>query len=235
MFGRNSILAIIAGLLSGATIHVFRETSWAIFVERALEETAHSLHVPKATMVAFLSEILILGFFMWLGLILAFRLGKRERPTKDDPLVIAHREHAAAIAEQTQAMRSPATQTVRSAFSQTQTINNFPPFLGGNMALQLDNVATLHLTGHSTQKITLGLDTVPVDMRVKFDPAKIQVAGAQFFSVGNQQFVFDVHANKRREIEVSGRTFIVTLIQVKRNQTVNVANALEWVFGVSEK
>jgi hypothetical protein len=58
---RNSVFGIISFAVAGLLLHVFKETSWAIFVERALEEAAHSLHIEKAKMAAFLSELLILG------------------------------------------------------------------------------------------------------------------------------------------------------------------------------
>src|SRR5258708_25300146 len=196
---RNPIIGAISIVLGIFAQHLAKETSWAIVVEQGLETAAHALHIEKAKMVAYLSEVLILGGLIWLLIHIGIRIGQREKPPKEDPALQAQIAQTDAINAQTEAIKKPATQTVRSAFSQTQTINNFPPFLGGNMALQLDTVATLQLAGrYSMQMITLGLDTVPIDMRMRFDPAKIQMTGAQIFSGNHQQFIFDVNENKRR-------------------------------------
>ncbi|HEY5128759.1 MAG TPA: hypothetical protein VIJ35_15965 [Bradyrhizobium sp.] len=137
MHFRKSIFGILSLLVAGLAIHLFKETGWAIVVERALEEAAHSLHIEKAAMAAYLFQVMILATAIWLCLQLAFRIGQKERPVKEDPLVAAQRAHAAAIAEQTQAMRSPRTQTVRTAFSQTQSIkgtSNNDDFVVGDPA-----------------------------------------------------------------------------------------------------
>jgi hypothetical protein len=232
---RFPIFGIISLLLAGLAQHLFKETAWAIVVERALEEAAHSLHIEKAAMAAYLFQVMIVAAVIWLCLQLAFRLGQKERPVKEDPLVAAQREQAAAIAEQTQAMRSPRTQTVRSAFSQTQSIKVLPPSLGGNMTLHLDNVATLRLAApYSMEMATLALDVVPIDMQVRHGP-EVQVEGPQIYYGSHQQYMFDVHQNKRKEIEVGGRTFTVTLIQVKRVPIANVGSPIEYVFGISER
>jgi hypothetical protein len=49
---RNPIFGIISFLVAGLFLHMVKETSWAIFVERVLEEAAHSLHIEKAAMMA---------------------------------------------------------------------------------------------------------------------------------------------------------------------------------------
>jgi hypothetical protein len=130
----------------------------------------------------------------------------------------------------------PTTQTVRRAFSARQSIKVLPPFLGGNMNLRLDNVAVLRLHApYSMQLVTLILDVVPMDMSVNVSPG-ISIDGAQgYFHNPSAQYVFDVNQNKRREIAVAGRTFVVTLLEVKRLSMAGVANPIEYVFGISEK
>jgi hypothetical protein len=233
---RKSIFGIISLLVAGLVHHLFKETGWAIVVERVLEEAAHSLHIEKAAMAAALFQVMIIGAVIWLCLQLAFRIGQKERPVREDAAVAAQREHAAAIAEQTEAMRSPRTQTVRSAFSQTQSIKVLPPFMGGNMTLTLDNVATLRLhLPYSMQMLTLLLDVVPMDMRVVHNE-NIQVQGAQgYFHSGAATYTFDAQQRKRQEITVADRTFIVTLLKIGRLDISGVANPIEYVFGISEK
>jgi hypothetical protein len=127
------------------------------------------------------------------------------------------------------------TLTTRVAFSETQRIKMLPPSLGGNMTLRLDNVATLRLGGVSRNSITLILDVVPVDLAVTHSPG-VSVEGAQiFYHTGATQYVFDTHQNQRKEIMVVGRTFIVTLLQISKLAVAEVANPVEYVFGISEK
>jgi hypothetical protein len=49
---RNPIFGILSVVVVGLLIHLFRETGWAIFIERLLEEAAHSLGIERAAMVA---------------------------------------------------------------------------------------------------------------------------------------------------------------------------------------
>jgi len=132
--------------------------------------------------------------------------------------------------------RRSSTLTVRNAFSQTQSIKNLPPSLGGNSILKLDNVATLKLHNpYSMSSVTLLLDVVPIDISIQHGPG-MSIEGAKRSSLsGTVQYVFDVEQHKRREIAVAGRTFIVTLLEVKKLSMANVSNAIEWVFGISEK
>jgi len=53
--------------------------------------------------------------------------------------------------------------------------------------------------------------------------------------VGGKDFTFDVAQHRRQEIEVAGRSFMVTLFDIKQLDVPGVANALEYVFGISEK
>jgi hypothetical protein len=129
------------------------------------------------------------------------------------------------------------TQTVRRAFSQTQSIKVLPPMLGGNIALKLDNVATMRLHApYSLNLVTLILDAVPVDVSVSHNKPGLSIDGAQgCVHRGTEVYTFDIDQNKRREVTVAGRTFILTLLEVRRLSMAGVANPLEYVFGISEK
>jgi hypothetical protein len=64
---------------------------------------------------------------------------------------------------------------------------------------------------------------------------QIKIQGAQVHVLDGPQFVFDRGTNKRHEITVEDRTFIVTLQDIIPRQINGVANPLEYVFGISEK
>jgi hypothetical protein len=127
-------------------------------------------------------------------------------------------------------------QTVRKAFSETQSIKTLPPFLGGNDTLRLDNVATLHLyVPYSDNSITLVLDASPVRLPDQNNDG-VAIQGAHTFTHDTKdEIAFDVGVNKRREITVGDRTFVVTLLEVRHLATPDVAKPLEFVFGISEK
>ena len=82
--------------------------------------------------------------------------------------------------------------------------------------------------------VTLLLDVVPMDAAVKHGP-DIQVEGAQIYYGKREKFLFDADRNNRKEITVAGRCFVVTLLQINKLQIANVANPIEYVFGISEK
>jgi hypothetical protein len=78
------------------------------------------------------------------------------------------------------------------------------------------------------KSVTLMLDTVPMDISVQHIPG-VEVQDAKTYShAATTPYSFDVDQNKRQEITVADRTFIVTLLGVK-------ANPIEYVFGVSDK
>ena len=56
---RNPLFGALSFVLAGLLLSIFKETSWAIFVERFLEEAAYSLHIERAAMIATLSQILL--------------------------------------------------------------------------------------------------------------------------------------------------------------------------------
>lgn len=100
---RNPIFGILSLVVVGLLFHIFKETSWAIFVERLLEEAAHSYGIERAAMIATLAQILIGGGLLWAALYFAFRVGRAERPIPPDPAVEAARAHTEALREQTAA------------------------------------------------------------------------------------------------------------------------------------
>jgi hypothetical protein len=49
---RNPLFGILSVVAAGLLLNIFKETGWAIFVERFLEESAHSLGIERAAMIA---------------------------------------------------------------------------------------------------------------------------------------------------------------------------------------
>jgi len=71
-------------------------------------------------------------------------------------------------------------------------------------------------------------------MSVNASPG-ISIDGAQgYFHNPSGEYLFDVDQNKRREITVAGRMFLVTLLEVRRLSMAAV-DPIEYVFGISEK
>jgi hypothetical protein len=111
-----------------------------------------------------------------------------------------------------------------------------PPSLGGVDYLNLDNIARLRLyVPYSKEYVTLLLDIIPTDLPSR-SGSGISVEGAQIYNQSlGVPYVFDKGTQKRHEITVAGRTFVVTLLQIKQLDVPNVAKPLEYVFGISEK
>jgi len=126
--------------------------------------------------------------------------------------------------------------TIRVFFSQTQSIKTMPSFLGGIDNLNLDNLARLKLhIPYSLSEVNLILDVIPRTADVKTSPG-VSVTDAQIYDhTRGAIFHFDTGKDKRHEIRIAGRTFVVTLLQIKRLDVAPVANPLEFVFGISEK
>jgi hypothetical protein len=99
---RNPLFGILSVVAAGLLLNIFKETGWAIFVERFLEESAHSLGIERAAMIATLFQVLVAGGILWAALYFAFRVGKAERP---DPAVEAQHRHTEAILAQTEVMK----------------------------------------------------------------------------------------------------------------------------------
>jgi hypothetical protein len=55
------------------------------------------------------------------------------------------------------------------------------------------------------------------------------------FTIGGQRFTSHVDKNKRHEVKTSGRCFSATLFEIRPIDGPGVANAREFVFGISEK
>ncbi len=122
---RNQVFGILSFLVVGLLLHLFKETTWAIFVERFLEEAAHSLGIERAAMVASLSQILIGGGLLWAVIYFAFRVGRTERPIPPDPAIEAARAHTEAIRAHTEVLRNSAGVThppASDAFSLSSTV-----------------------------------------------------------------------------------------------------------------
>jgi hypothetical protein len=120
----------------------------------------------------------------------------------------------------------------RNAFSATQSINTLPHSLGGTRILTLDNVATLSLGVPSS------MDMATLFLGPAVTYPNVQIPGGSIedrkFMYIEKTYVFDL-TNRRREVVVAGRTFIVTLLEIKRLDEPRVANPIEYVFGISEK
>jgi len=124
---------------------------------------------------------------------------------------------------------------VRTAFDETQRINVLPPTLGGNDVLKLGNLAILRLgMPYSLEMVTLHLDATPMRLPDGKNE-KITVEGLTITKGGTTKYTFDTAKNKRHEIVVAGRTYIVTLLESKKLDIPKVSNAKEWVFGITEK
>jgi hypothetical protein len=148
---------------------------------------------------------------------------------------VAHEGWADALPHPTKQTAIPPSTSVRTAFSQTQSIKIAPPSFGGNETLRLADVATLKLFApYSLTSVTLKLDVVPIALPNIKNPA-IQIEGAQITIGDGTTYTFDVGQNKRHEIAASGRAFIVTLLEVKKLDIAGVSNPIEYVFGISEK
>jgi hypothetical protein len=125
--------------------------------------------------------------------------------------------------------------SVRNAFSDTQKIKVLPPSLGGNETLRLDNIATMTLVENSLTAITLALDSTPISLQLPLPPDAPIAIQAPTLTVLGKRFIFDVANNKRQQVEVQGRSFSVTLLEVKQLDVPGATNPIEYVFGISEK
>jgi hypothetical protein len=105
----------------------------------------------------------------------------------------------------------------------------------GNETLRLDNVATMRLAPeYSLTSISLWLDAAPVSLKFPAIPG-LQIEQPQLTVHPKQKFTFDVAKNKRQEVAVAGRIFVITLFDIKQLDVPGVTNPIEYVFGISEK
>ena len=127
------------------------------------------------------------------------------------------------------------TVVTRTAFDETQSIKVLPPSLGGNHVLKLGNLATLRLHApYSLGMTTLVLDAAPITLPDHRDET-MAIEGLAITKGSRTAYTFDTTKNKRHEINVAGRTYIVTLMESKRLDVPGVGNPIEYVFGITEK
>ena len=126
--------------------------------------------------------------------------------------------------------------TTTTKFSQTQSIKVLPPSFGGNDSLNLDNIAKLKLhIPFSINLITMLLDVVVTNLPDQHTD-NFSVEGTQYYNqTSGTQYIFNTTNNKRHEIAVGGRIFIVTLLSINKLSIPNVPIATEYQFGISEK
>jgi hypothetical protein len=128
------------------------------------------------------------------------------------------------------------------SFSETQRIIMAPSFLGGNMLLNLDNIATLTAWPPPTRdRVTLMLDFIATPVVMKgLSESKDgcdNFHGSNLFKLVTSRgptYSFDAK-HVRQEIPVEGRTFTVTLKEINNIEIQGVADPFELVFGISEK
>ena len=97
--------------------------------------------------------------------------------------------------------------------------------------MNLDNVATLRLyVPDAIDLATLILDTIPMRF-----PDQGSFKDVEIYTHLGPQYVFDNGDNKRHEIMVAGRTFVVTLLAIRKLYVPNVGNPIEYTFGISDK
>jgi hypothetical protein len=128
-----------------------------------------------------------------------------------------------------------AIRVTRTAFDEAQSISTLPSSLGGKHFLRLGNMATLRLGApYSLEVVTLRLDATPMRLPDRKDES-IAVEDFTITKGSAIEYTFDTTKNKRHEITVVGRTYIVTLLESRKLDTPNFAKPIEWVFGITEK
>jgi hypothetical protein len=124
------------------------------------------------------------------------------------------------------------TVSTRSAFSATESLRVLPPGMVGKEKINLDNLAVLRLSMPSNGDVVT-LIVAPVVTNI---PANSGTLGGQVFTGYSQTLTFDRFKNKRHEVPIEGRTFIVTLLEINQiSEPAYLAWSKEYVFGVSEK
>ena len=111
-------------------------------------------------------------------------------------------------------------------YNSTQEIITYPPSMGGRSSMNLDNIASLDLlTADKGDQITLVLNATTLTL-----------PNAEIITGQHPEFVFDSGANKRHQIQVEARKFLVTLLHVEAHPTPNFGwTPKVFVFGISEK
>lgn len=123
----------------------------------------------------------------------------------------------------------------RALYSATQNIRLWPPSLGGNDILKLDNLVTLK-TGvlYDERSITMLLAVVPIEEE-SIENQSFRAEGIQkIYHKFNQKYIFDIFDQKTHRISYGGRDFLVTLNKIRKIPIKGVSLALEYEFGISE-
>ena len=143
---------------------------------------------------------------------------------------------SAAVAFLPSAMQGTAPAGVmRTAFDETQSINILPSSLGGKHLLRLRNLATLRLGApYSLEMVTLRQDATPTRLP-DIENESITVEDLTITKGSATEYTYDIIKNKRHEIAVAGRAYIVTLLEARKLNTPHIANPIEYVFGITEK
>jgi hypothetical protein len=118
-------------------------------------------------------------------------------------------------------------------YSSKQTIKNIPTSVGGNDTLNLDNAGTLRTDvsePETASEITLIQNATPMKFPDKDLPG-VKVRDLQVYtSAPNQKkFKFSFNNQTSHDVQASGRTFVVTLMEIKNY------DVPEYEFGISEK
>ncbi|MBU4142797.1 hypothetical protein KJ590_02230 [Patescibacteria group bacterium] len=123
----------------------------------------------------------------------------------------------------------------RAFFSDTQSIKNLPPSLGGNDILNLDNLATLKLhVPYNENSLTLLLNVIPTEMPTVKNES-FTAEGIKIYNQNSgQSYFFNTIQNKSHKIQIENRFFVVSLKEIKKLDIKNVSNPLEFIFGISE-
>ncbi len=117
-----------------------------------------------------------------------------------------------------------------------------PQFLGGNMVLDLDNLATLTAWPPPTrERVTLMLHFIAVPPAMECVSVTKEgcenLRNSNVFKVVTSHgpiYSFDTN-HPRHEIPVAGRTFVVTLKEINNVDIAGLSHPFEVVFGISEK
>lgn len=167
---------------------------------------------------------------LWVRILLVGALGAAFTVgTAETMRLVTNRETAAA------APSIPAITTTRQAYSAEVTINSLPPPLGGKNTINVDNVFTLRLSvPYSVNEVTFTINATGVQLPDKNTP-QMQVSGA-FVTTGPVRTILFNRTDKRTHVlREGGRAFSVNLTNVRILDTPNVANPLEWQFGIFEQ
>jgi hypothetical protein len=133
----------------------------------------------------------------------------------------------------------PRILTTRTAFSITAKLCNLPPYLDAKNSVNLDNAGVLKLwVPYSLSSVTVCIDPTvsnfPNDNPFVTIGSSVVPGSVQMTFGKLQEYVFDRVSNKRHDIEVGGRVFSVTLMEVNPVNIPGIAPTFEYVFGISE-